>query len=200
MCGGGGGGGGDGGAREREEARQAAIRAGMGRIDDTFKQFDDDFFNKRTTAYVDYAMPQLDEQKAKALEALTYALARGPGVNSSVGAAKMADLEKQFIRQKQAIEGQGLQYANDARGDVERNRADLVSQLTASADPTAAANAANARAAMLQAMPNFTPLGQLFTDIAGTVGHYMEGARAKEIVDGVKLYGVGNNGSYRIVR
>lgn len=196
MCGGGGGGG-DGGAREREEARQAAIRAGMGRIDDTFKQFDDDFFNKRTTAYTEYALPQLDEQKAQALEALTYALARGPGVNSSVGADKMADLEKQYIRQKQAIEGQGIQYANDARGDVERNRSDLVSQLTASADPTAAGNAAMARAQMLQAMPNFTPLGQLFTDIAGTIGSYAEGNRARQAVQGVSLYG--NRGGSRVV-
>lgn len=198
MCGGGGDmGAGD--ARAREEARQASIRAGMARIDDVFSQFNDDFYNTRKTAYADYVTPQLDQQHKDAMEALTFALARGPGVNSSVVAEKMADLDREYTRGKQAVQSTGQDYANSARSDVERNRADLVNQLNISADPTGAQNAAMTRSQTLSAMPSFSPLAQMFSSIAGTVGQYMEGARAKEAVDGVKLYQTGLRGSQRIV-
>src|SRR3546814_1150118 len=70
-------------ARRDEEARQARIRAGMGQIDQTFSQFNDDYFDTRSKAYLDYATPQLEDQFAKAKEQLIFALSRGGNLNRS---------------------------------------------------------------------------------------------------------------------
>lgn len=206
MCigGGGGGDGGAGEARAREEARQASIRTGMGNIDSAFAGFNDDFFNARGKAYTDYAMPQLDEQWGKAQEDLTYGLSRSGLLNSSAAAEKMADAKRDYDRQRQAIESTGLDYANQARGDVERNRSDLVAQLNATADPTSAAQAAANRAGMLSASPGFQPLGQLFQNLSENLKTQMDYQRATDTANRVSLYGVGGsnsngNSSWRIV-
>lgn len=196
-------GGGDGGAaaaaRAREEARQAAIRDGMSRIDSAFTQFNDDFYNARNKAYVDYAMPQLDDQWTKAQQELTYALSRNGLLNSSAGAEKMADARRDYDRQKQGIGATGINYANQARGDVERNRSDLVAQLNATADPTSAAQAAANRASSLSATPGFQPLGLLFQNVAANIGSQIETKRANDVANAVALYATGNRGSGRIV-
>jgi hypothetical protein len=54
---------------------------------------------------------------------------------------------------------------------VEKNRSELASQLQASADPSAAATSAAARAELMSAPPTFSPIGNLFsrlTDLATT--------------------------------
>jgi hypothetical protein len=187
-------------ARAREEARQASIRAGMSRIDEAFNAFNDDFFEGRRKAYVDYALPQLDEQWADAQQELTYALQRGSLLNSSAGAEKLADARRDYDRQKQAIEATGMDYSNQARGDVERNRSDIIAQLNATADPSAAAQAAANRAAMLSASPAFQPLGQLFQNITANIGAQLEAKRAHDTVNRISLYGVpSGRGSGRVV-
>lgn len=55
-----GGGGGDGGAaqaRADEQARQARIKQGVGRINEQFNQFDDSFYQGRKDAYRAFATP-----------------------------------------------------------------------------------------------------------------------------------------------
>ncbi|GLO68644.1 hypothetical protein MACH17_01610 [Phaeobacter inhibens] len=75
-------GGGDSSAqyRQDEQARQAAIRDGTAKIDETFAQFDDDFYTKQREAFLDFARPQLEDQRADASRELVYSLAswRGP--------------------------------------------------------------------------------------------------------------------------
>src|SRR3546814_9115062 len=87
-------------ARRDEEARQARIRAGMGQIDQTFSQFNDDYFDTRSKAYLDYATPQLEDQFAKATEQLIFALSRGGNLNSSVAGERLADLTQQNERSR----------------------------------------------------------------------------------------------------
>jgi hypothetical protein len=196
------GGGGDNGAAEaraREDARQASIRAGMGRIDEIFGKFNDEFYNSRRDAYTGYATPQLDDQWKKAQDDLTYALSRSGLLNSSVAAEKLGDARKQYDRQKQAIESTGMDYANQARGDVERNRSDVVAQLNGTADPDAAAAAALNRSNYLNATPAFQPLGLLFQNVAANIGGQMEARRADEAARGISLYGAGGRGSGRVV-
>ncbi len=156
-------------ARAREEQRQARIATGMGRITDTFNQFDDKFYDTRRAQYLDYAMPQYEDQYTKAKKALVYALDSKRLLNSSEGASKFKDFETEAERQRRAIQDQGLQLSNQARGDVERGRSDLVNQLNATADPTAAANAALARAGVLGAQPTFSPLVGLFQNVSASL-------------------------------
>jgi len=201
MCifGGGKGDSGAGEARAREEARQASIRDGMSRVDGIFSKFNDDFYNSRATAYTDYATPQVEDQWKKAQDELTFALSRSGLLNSSVAAEKQGDARRQYDRQKQAIASTGQDYSNQARGDVEKNRSDVIGQLNATADPFAAAAAANNRSAMLNAAPAFQPLGMVFQNIASNIGTQMESKRANEAAQGIKLYGLGGRGSQRII-
>ncbi|MBL26155.1 MAG: hypothetical protein CMM50_01195 [Rhodospirillaceae bacterium] len=174
MCFVGGGGGGDNGAAEaraREEARQARIRQGIANIDDTFGRFDDQFFADRAKAYTDFATPQLDDQLADTRKQLIFALSRGGNLNSSTGAERFADFRAAEDRARRQIESRGLDYANQARTDVERQRADLISILNATSDPEAAASGAVNRVQALSATPAFDPftatLGNLTAGLTG---------------------------------
>lgn len=162
--------GGDGGAAEREAQRQANIQAGYNQIKSIFGGFDDDFYNQRSTAYNEYAMPQLDEQYAKAVEDLTFSLARNGRLDSSTAATQRADLQKKYDQQRTALTDRGLQYSNDARTAVERSRADLVSLNSNLANPNQIASEAQGRLAGLQAMPAFEPLAPLFVNVGEALG------------------------------
>lgn len=163
------GGGGDGGAAERqrqeEEARQARIREGKANIENTFSQFDDDFYNTRRTSYLDYANPQLEDQFKDATRELTLALARSGLMNSSARARRFGDLQKQYDIQSRAVADKALDYENQSRGAVGAAKSDLLTQNQSLADPTLAASSASNRAETLTALPSFSPLGLLFSGI-----------------------------------
>jgi len=185
-------------ARKREEERQARIRAGMEKINKTFEQFDDSFFGGRRKAYLDFAMPQLDEQYGKAKEALTFSLARGPGLASSAAADKAADLRREFDRNRQSILDEGLNVENAARTDLENQRSDLVNQLNVTADPEAAAGAALARGQLMASQPTFSPLGNLFANTTAVLAQASEAERRRPGSTGVTLFGR-SGGSSRVV-
>src|SRR3546814_14655318 len=99
------------------------------------------------------------------LEQLIFALSRGGNLNSSVAGERLADLTKQYDRNRTALADRGLALANDARSKVESARSDLVAQLQGSADPTSAAAQAAERANLLAAPDTFEPLGALLPNI-----------------------------------
>ena len=88
----------DGGAAERrrqaELERQAKIDEGKTYIDDTFAQFDDEFYDQQTKNYLDFATPQLTDQFNQAAKNLTLQLADAGLLNSSVAAEKRGALNK----------------------------------------------------------------------------------------------------------
>lgn len=173
---GGGGGGGDDGVqyqREQEQARQARIAQGMSQIDGLFSQFGDDFYNQRNTAYQDYAMPQIDDQYVDQRGQLTYALARGGNLGSSLAAQRSAKLAKDVALNRQNVIDTGLDYANKARSDVATQKSNAVSLLQATADPAAAYNVAQSQAQALSAMPSFSPVGQVLQNAASGIGTYL---------------------------
>lgn len=178
MCGGGGGDGGAAEARQREEERQRRIREGMASINQTFSQFDDPFFDRRRSAYIAYATPQLEDQYSNALTTLTSALARTGGLSSlrsSVAADKQGALSRDYSLQRQNIIDQGIGQATQARRDIENARSAIVSDLYATADPAAAAAAAQARARIATQQPTFSPLGMLFQNASAGLADYAEG-------------------------
>jgi len=174
MCTGGGGKGGDGGAAKREQQRQNNIKAGYDQIQQIFGGFNDDFYNTRSTAYTDYAQPQLDKQYEEAVKQLTFALARNGRLDSSVAGEQRAKLQEDYDTQKTALADRALSYGKDARTAVEGSRADLVSLNSNLANPATIANEAQNRLAGLQAMPNFEPLAPLFVNIGEGLGTQAE--------------------------
>lgn len=154
-------------ARQAEDARQARLRVGMDRIGSTFGQFGDQFYNDRAKAYNEYAMPQAAQQFHDTNDQLTYKLARSGNLNSSEAARQYGRLQQDYNTQKQAIVGQGLNLANDARKDVAGQQQALVSQLYGTSDPAAAGQGALNAANALRNTPQFSPIGQLFKNTTG---------------------------------
>jgi hypothetical protein len=184
-------GGGDGGAaqaRADEMQRQEKIRSGTARVDDIFKtNFNDEFYANRQKSFLDYATPQLEDQYADARKQLTFALDRGGQLDSSIRAAKEADLQKEYDKQKQSVADQGLTYKTQAQTSVEDARANLVSMLNATGDAEGAAQSAISRSQALSAPPSYSALGPLFQTFTSTLGTQAAAERATAMTGG-KLY------------
>src|SRR5690606_16122326 len=88
--------------------------------------FNDAFYAGRRQAYIDYAMPQLEDQYGDAQRELTFALDRAKLLDSSVRGQKAGELQKLFDIQAQQVADKALAYENQTRNDVERARADLI--------------------------------------------------------------------------
>jgi len=149
-------------ARKREQQRQAKIEKGRNKIDKQFNQFDDDYYGGLKEDYTGYYMPKIEDQYKDAHEQTVYGLSRSGNLNSSAGAERMGELEEAYAKQRANYEDKALGFVNDARGRVQDTRQNLYQQLEASANPAAAAQAANARASQLSQPPQFSPIGQLF--------------------------------------
>lgn len=164
-----GGGGGDGGAAERqrkeEEERQARIRKGNEEIDSVFGKFDDDFYNKQTQNYLDYATPQLTDQFNDASKELTLSLANAGLLNSSVAAQKRAKLDKDLKLKQRMVADKGNEYSLNARKGIDAARSDLQNQNMNIANPTLIAQNAANRAQALNQLPAYQPLLELFADV-----------------------------------
>lgn len=150
--------------RQLEEERQARIGEGRSKIDENFGQFDDNFYNQRNQAYVDYASPELDKQYKDSMRTLVSALARSGNLQSSTRAEKFADLDEQYKQRKLDITNTGRDYSNEAKNAVERSRAELITQNESLADPNAISGNALARSQSLAQLPTFSPLGSILTD------------------------------------
>jgi hypothetical protein len=169
-------------ARADEQARQAKIREGTERIGGIFdSQFNDQFFDGRRQAFLDYARPQLEDQFGDAQKQLTFALARGGNLDSSVRGQKSAELQKQFDLNQQQIADKALSSSTESRNAVEDARSNLVATLNATGDAQGAANSAIARASALSQPVAFSPLTQLFADFTQGLGQQAALERADSL-------------------
>jgi hypothetical protein len=144
--------------------------------------FDDAVFNKRKQAYVDYAMPQLQDQYADQRKALTYALSRGGNLGSSLAASKSAALNKDYSLQQQSVYDTGQDYVNKAKSEMAQQKANLVSMLQATADPDAVANVAQSQVAAASAMPTFSPLSPVISNVASGLGTYLSNQQTADAI------------------
>ncbi len=168
-----GGGGGDGGAAaraaEQEKTRQTNITKGTQEITDAFSGFNDDFYAGRKQSYLDYANPELDDQYAQAKKKLNFALDRR-GLSASTAAAdQQKKLEEQYNKYGADVISKALGYSNQTKTDVENTRSNLLSQLYATEDPSAAASSAVNRASVLSAAPDFDPLSSFVFDLSSAL-------------------------------
>lgn len=133
-------------------------------------QFNDEFFNRQRQNYLDYAMPQLDQQYADAQKELTYSLARSGLLDSSARSAKEGELKRLYDTNAQQIADQALASSTKSRNAVESARSDLISTLNATGDVTGAVNSATARASALSQPEAYSPLGQMFGNFLQGIG------------------------------
>ncbi|KQP60093.1 hypothetical protein ASF41_10470 [Methylobacterium sp. Leaf111] len=182
-------------AKADEAARQATVRQGTQAVNDTFSQFNDPYFEKQRTNYLNFALPQLDDQYGKAQKTLTYALARDGNLNSSAQAYQNAELQKTYDTQRLSIADQGQNFANQARSSVEDARGNLISTLNATGDATQAAQSAAARAGALSAPQGYSPIGDAFGAILNGVAVSAQNSRAQALLSGKPISNAGLFGS-----
>ncbi|CAK7259095.1 MULTISPECIES: hypothetical protein [unclassified Shinella] len=132
--------------------------------------FTDDYFKGIRQKYIDYANPQLEDQYGDAQKELTFALARGGLLDSSVRGEKAGELQQLYDLNKQQVADQALAYEGEARNAVEDARSNLIATLNATGDAQGAANSAIARASALSKPAAYSPLAQLFTDFTAGLG------------------------------
>ncbi len=151
---------------QREATRRANIMQGTQAIDEALSPFNDEYFTGRQTAYVENAMPSLDQQFQDAQKQLVYALSRGGLLQSSEAANRQRQLNEERARYERDIQNAAAAFANEGRTDLENTRSSLLSQLNATEDPSAAATAAANKAALLNAPPTFDSLGNFVFNTA----------------------------------
>lgn len=162
---------GDGGAgsraRAEEEARQSRIREGSAKISETFGEFDDNFFSKRQKDYQAAMQPDVDRQFKEAQGNIMYGLARTGNLGSSERTRQLGVVGRERDAAALKVADKGLEYANQARAQVEQSRTDLLNQLNATSDAQLASNQAANRMGVLRASPAFEGLGSLFETSSG---------------------------------
>jgi hypothetical protein len=177
-------------ARQAEADRQDKIRKGTRKVDQIFgDQFTDDFFTGRQNAFNEYAAPQLEDQFGDAKRQLTFALARNGTLDSTIRATKEADLQKEYDNNARAVSDKALAYGNEARGNVESSRADLIKMLNSTGDVQGSVNSALSRANTLSAPDAFSPLGPMFANFTAGLAQQAALERASHYSGGaVKPY------------
>lgn len=176
MGGGGGGGGGDTGAAEREVKRQQAIREGSAQVNQAFGSFDDGYYADIANKYKLHYAPLIAEQYEKAKRELPYQFA---STGSSEYQRRVAELEADNQRQLIDNASQAEQFANDRRSQVESQRGNLISQVTAGADPNTAATLAAGASKSLSVQPTFSTLGDLFGKYTANAANYAGAQQAQ---------------------
>lgn len=206
------------GADAAEAERQARIRSGMGEIDTAFGQFDDNWYNGLMTSYTDQYNPTIDKEAAKAKDTLTAALAGRGILESSVGAAKLAEAEEKRIAARTQIGNDALTYADSVKGKVASQKNNLYDVNNSSADPLAVKASAIGDATSLaqSAGTQFQSPGQggdfavstpltsipgIFNDLATPfiAGLQANSNKARPGNTGIKASGLSSGGSSRIV-
>lgn len=162
--------------RADEVARQNRIKSGMAQIASTFGAFNPAFYDKRAHDYNDYAMPEVNRQQDHQRQNLIYALARTGNLDSSAAIDKNAELNEEGNKQRIGVANEGLNQENSLRSQVENTRGNVVAELNATGDDSAASSSALRAVQNLNQPAGFSPLGNLFAAFADSVARI--GSRA----------------------
>jgi len=167
--------------RRAEQERQNRINQGMSLIDQKFN-FGDDFFKQRENDYLAWANPQLDEQYQDAQKQLTFGLSRmGHGQGSQTMTDRWGRLEQDNTQNRANIADQAKDVANQARGLIGQQRAQLINMANMAADPSAVRNQIGRSMSDIQAYKGFDPtasISPMFQNITAGLGSYLDGLRS----------------------
>lgn len=188
-------------AREKEEKRQADIKAGRSNIDDVFsKNFGKDYYSGIKSGVVDYYKPQLQQQYGDATRKKVLDLAqRGHGQGSSSANRGLGQLAERRTLALSDIYDQARQAVTDAKGRVATTKSSLYAQNQAAADPSQALTMATSQASGLAAPQSYSPMGQVFADLLNGGATYLatRNTYGGGAAGGAQIYG---GGSVRTVR
>jgi hypothetical protein len=180
--------------RQAEVRRQQNITAGQGEIASLFGQFDDNFYNDRAKAYLDYNQPTLDQQYQDQQRSLTSQLARTGNLNSSLRGDLMGKLQRQYDTGKLSLADNANRVANEARASVMGAKTKLMESNASLADPGLVRNMAEAQAQGLKVAPQYQSLGQMISDLSSGI-QTSAAPKTTGSGAGVNLFSGGTGGS-----
>ena len=187
------GGGGEGGseyesAAEAEARRQLKVDAGLAEIEKVFSQYDQDFYDKSSDAYLDYYEPQLEDQFKKGLKDLQFALARGGRFGSSTEVDKKVQAAEDYGIQKNELASGAIDAANKSRAAVTAAKRDMTNLNQVNANPDLAASLSNSQAGILNQPPKFDPLLDVFGNITEGLAKRDEIENRKKLRDRIENF------------
>ena len=154
--------------RADELARQDRITKSVADIRGQFGRFDDNYLKGVSSSYLDYYLPQFNEQAKEARRQTVFAT---PSAGTSAFARRAGQLETDIGRQEANIRSQAQQHAQTQKAKLANQEETLVSQAEG-AGGIADAGARAASAADIASTPEpFSPLGQLFAAYTGNVAN-----------------------------
>ena len=158
-------------AREQAEKNEMRIREGTGRVDQAFSGFDDNYYSGLGKSYLDYYQPDLERQYADAQKKNTFRFANSGNLDSGASNESFGDLAEHYTQQRAQLADRSLSEQQNARGQVAQNRADLISQLESGSGVESTAQSALARASSLSQPPEYSPLGDMFSQFTGALAN-----------------------------
>ena len=125
--------------------------------------FDENYFKNIADAYLAYQTPLVEEQAAVARRALP---SRFGSTASSAYQREAGNLERDYQRELVNVKDKSLDFANTQRGEIERNRSDLIGMANSGTDASALASQTVARISALSKPPAYSPNADLFSKYA----------------------------------
>jgi hypothetical protein len=158
--------------RAAEQVRKSQINRGMGAIESQFNKFDNKFYDQQSQNYLDFAMPQVNQQYGDATRGLGYALARQGIGASSEGNRRYGNLLQDYQLNRQGVVDKSRDVAATARSNIEAARSGVIQDLYSTADPAAAAKSALSKAQYLAVPQAPSAVGQLFVNALDGLNTY----------------------------
>jgi chorismate mutase len=160
--------------KAQEAKRQADILQGNTNIDTAFAQYTPEYYDTYKGAYTGTQNPQIDEQYARAVDKLTAALAGRGTLDSTVGAAKMAEAKAINDRSRIQVANEAENAAGELKGRISDKKTSLYALNQAAADPQGISAQATGAATALAAPAATSPLGDLFASILAPYAYYQQ--------------------------
>lgn len=131
--------------------------------------YDDEFFEQRADAYLDYANPRIDEQRGEAAEELAYGLARSGLGQSSVAADRRAQMGDTYEGAREQAAREAQRQVDEARKQAANQRQQLRPMVD---DPQALSSELPGVADALSALqtPEQSPVGPVFQGLTAGLG------------------------------
>jgi hypothetical protein len=152
--------------RQQQQAQQQYTNQAVGQINQAFAGYTPQFFQGVGQNYMNWALPQLNNQYQQTANQLGAKLANQGVTNSSGAMNAYNQLQQTNQLNQQGIASSAQQQANQLQQQVGNEQAGLVAQALQSTNPQQVAQQALGAASQFSAPSSFQPLGNLF----GTFG------------------------------
>jgi hypothetical protein len=146
------------------------LTQGTANINNAFAPYDDNYYKSISQKYLDYYLPQVEDQYKKTNETLLYNLARNGILDSSARTDAYAESDKIYGEQKQDISSKASSFEGDARKYISDQKTSLLNQLNLTGGETSLASGflgktPTAISVTAPTAPNLSPLANLFDNI-----------------------------------